>query len=522
MEPIGCSNTSEEEPNAQQRLQHPRQEVPVQQYHMVKTQLQERHQATGERQSLQRGNCTSGNSSCHPTASTPCSTSSGAPQRTDSPEQQHLTGGTRLKLLQGSTEQAHSQTQQSQQIRQQHPSPLQRRGEAFQGIPVHPLKPLPPSSLGSEPVTGAEAQGTKRDDTIPAALAEVSPEASSGKHQQYRQHQVLRPLQEGRCDAGAVLKAPTSYCVNRGTMPPTTVGLTPAVTTETPVWSVAPFSARSSLGAVGSDSHLEKGSAFLEAAAITRGKKAPAFSPVIEAARTALPSPLLSASSVNVMASRSPHEQKQYTHLCQPPQSVRLSPSFRRNRRSPSSRHVRAASSDWSTTNNHGKRVAEPARSAEADQDRDLQKGSPHSGAASGESRPEDSSTLSETPLSLLSPSGRRYCLLRPHQKTLFGPLYEGMLLLGGTSRNSRNSCRFQRVAIKAVDKKLVQLQLDQAQAAAAGTSLSPGTAAAAAAIGSNKELYLLLHLVPETPLAEVFFSTRLQGVPHVHTLTEV
>ncbi|XP_026194107.1 uncharacterized protein LOC34620911, partial [Cyclospora cayetanensis] len=331
------------------------------------------------------------------------------------------------------------------------------------------------------PITGAEAQGTKRDDTIPAALAEVSPEASSGKHQQYRQHQVLRPLQEGRCDAGAVLKAPTSYCVNRGTMPPTTVGLTPAVTTETPVWSVAPFSARSSLGAVGS-----------EAAAITRGKKAPAFSPVIEAARTALPSPLLSASSVNVMASRSPHEQKQYTHLCQPPQSVRLSPSFRRNRRSPSSRHVRAASSDWSTTNNHGKRVAEPA------------------------------STLSETPLSLLSPSGRRYCLLRPHQKTLFGPLYEGMLLLGGTSRNSRNSCRFQRVAIKAVDKKLVQLQLDQAQAAAAGTSLSPGTAAAAAAIGSNKELYLLLHLVPETPLAEVFFSTRLQGVPHVHTLTEV
>ena len=100
-------------------------------------------------------------------------------------------------------------------------------------------------------------------------------------------------------------------------------------------------------------------------------------------------------------------------------------------------------------------------------------------------------------------------------------------MLLSSNSNSNSKMCRFRRVAIKVVDKKLVQLQLDQAQAAAAEkTDSSSGAAAslaAAAAAGTGiKEIHMMLYRVPETPLAEVFFAPCFQGLPHVHSLLEV
>lgn len=104
----------------------------------------------------------------------------------------------------------------------------------------------------------------------------------------------------------------------------------------------------------------------------------------------------------------------------------------------------------------------------------------------------------------LASPTGRRYSLLQPQHETLFGPLF-----LAVQTEGEECGALF---AVKAVKKERLLTLLEEREK----TRSSPRVRRQ----GSSVEC--LLRLIPETPLAEVFFTPLTQKLPHVHSILEV
>lgn len=102
----------------------------------------------------------------------------------------------------------------------------------------------------------------------------------------------------------------------------------------------------------------------------------------------------------------------------------------------------------------------------------------------------------------LTSPSGRQYALLQQQHETLFGPLFKAVQTAGEEA-----GCV---VAVKAVKKDRVDALLD-------GRNKTSSTEVAKLSSPES-----LLHLIPETPLAEVFFAPLMEGLHHVHCILEV